>query len=231
VAEDLLEVLGNTQDGVFVVDGRQRILVWNKAAQQILGYQASEVLGRPCYEVIAGDLMGKGHECKQDCNVMLVSRQGAVPPTQTSAVRAKDGTEKWLNITHIAVPLGPPRNETALIHVFRDVTQEQAARRLVDDLVQYLRSGVRGKAAGAPAQAPRPAAEPGPLTPREIQVLQFMAEGCGTAEIADRLVISVSTARNHIQNMLEKLGVHSRMEAVMYGINHGLIALPERPSA
>jgi PAS domain S-box-containing protein len=230
VAEDLLEVLGNTQDGVFVVDGKQRILVWNKAAQQILGYEASEVLGRPCYEVIAGDLVGKGHECRQDCNVMLVTRQAAVPPTQTIAVRAKDGAEKWLNITHIAVPLGPLRNETALVHVFRDVTQDQAARRLVDDLVQYLRSGARARPAPAPPPSPA-TAEPGPLTPREIQVLQFMAEGCGTAEISDRLVISVSTARNHIQNMLEKLGVHSRMEAVMYGINHGLIALPEKRSA
>jgi DNA-binding NarL/FixJ family response regulator len=53
--------------------------------------------------------------------------------------------------------------------------------------------------------------------------MRLLAEGCGTAAVAERLVISASTARNHIQNILDKLRVHSRMEAVIFGIRQGLI--------
>ncbi len=64
------------------------------------------------------------------------------------------------------------------------------------------------------------------ITPRELEVLQCLANGLGTGEIADRMVISVSTARNHIQSILDKLGTHSRTEAVMAGIRQGLIKAP-----
>lgn len=87
---------------------------------------------------------------------------------------------------------------------------------------RYLRDGARLPTPDASAHADSTGAEAS-LTQREIQVLRLLAEGCGTDAIADRLVVSVSTARNHIQNILEKLGVHSRMEAVMYGIRHQLI--------
>ncbi len=224
---DLLEFLGNTEDGVFVIDPDQKIILWNRGAQAILGYTPDETLGRYCHEIVGGDLAGKGHQCADDCNVMLLTRQGVVPPTFRCAVRTKDGTELWVSMTHIAMPVGRSRGKMALVHVFRDVSREVEALALADSLARYMRD-----AAGTPA--PALAANPStaeavdaPLTQREIQVLRLLAEGCGTSSVADRLVISVSTARNHIQNILEKLGVHSRMEAVMYGIRTQVIIAPE----
>ena len=52
------------------------------------------------------------------------------------------------------------------------------------------------------------------LTPREIEVLQLLAEGLSTERIATDLFISVNTVRNHVSKILAKLGAHSKLEAV-----------------
>ena len=61
------------------------------------------------------------------------------------------------------------------------------------------------------------------LTPRELEVLQMLAEGHSTQTIANTLVLSSKTIRNHVQSILEKLGVHSKLEAVSTAARRGLI--------
>jgi len=61
------------------------------------------------------------------------------------------------------------------------------------------------------------------LTTREVEVLGMLAAGRTTPEIADRLHISQLTARSHIQNILEKLEVHSKAEAVAFAFQKNLI--------
>ena len=56
----------------------------------------------------------------------------------------------------------------------------------------------------------------GRLTRREREVLALLARGAGNVAIAEALVISPETARTHIQNVIAKLGVHSRLEAAMF---------------
>ena len=63
----------------------------------------------------------------------------------------------------------------------------------------------------------------GRLTPREKEVLSLLAEGGDNDSIAQALVISPQTARTHIQNVLVKLGVHSRLEAAALAIQNGLL--------
>ena len=62
-----------------------------------------------------------------------------------------------------------------------------------------------------------------PLTPREEQVLRLAAEGLTHKEIAGRLGIRAKTARNHLCNLYDKLGIHVRAEAVLHAIRLGLI--------
>lgn len=62
-----------------------------------------------------------------------------------------------------------------------------------------------------------------PLTRREAQVLQLLAEGASTQAVAERLFISRATARHHIDSIMGKLGVHSRLEAVTYALRERLI--------
>jgi DNA-binding NarL/FixJ family response regulator len=61
------------------------------------------------------------------------------------------------------------------------------------------------------------------LSARERQVLDLLADGVSKEAIADRLVLSTNTVRNHIQNLLVKLGAHSRLEAVATATREGLI--------
>ena len=61
------------------------------------------------------------------------------------------------------------------------------------------------------------------LTPRERQVLALLARGQSTRGIAERLAISRNTARGHVQNVLMKLQVHSRMEAAAFAVKNGIV--------
>ena len=63
------------------------------------------------------------------------------------------------------------------------------------------------------------------ITRREMQVLQSLAERLTNREIAERLHMSVDTERTHMMNILSKLGVHSRLQALLFAARHGLIEL------
>ncbi|NWG18740.1 MAG: helix-turn-helix domain-containing protein [Chloroflexi bacterium] len=111
---------------------------------------------------------------------------------------------------------GPPL--IAPLHTF--VTRHERHRTLRDSTIIFAKRLLdaliaEGGEKDAPTQAKptRDLAEP--LTPREREVLQLLAQGANTAEIADHLVISPHTAKRHIANILGKLGVHSRTAAAI----------------
>ena len=63
------------------------------------------------------------------------------------------------------------------------------------------------------------------LTGRELEVLQLVARGMTSKEIGHDLFISENTVKNHIRNILDKLGLHSRNEAVLYAVREDLISI------
>lgn len=65
------------------------------------------------------------------------------------------------------------------------------------------------------------------LSARELEVLRLMASGHSTNEIACQLDLSVHTTRNHVRNLMSKLGAHSRLDAVVCAARAGLIELPD----
>jgi DNA-binding NarL/FixJ family response regulator len=80
----------------------------------------------------------------------------------------------------------------------------------------------RRRSRGAPRSRETPV-----LAPREIEVLQAITLGLSTEEVAERLSITVSTVRTHMKNVLEKLGSHSKLDAVITAIRAGLIDLSD----
>ena len=73
-------------------------------------------------------------------------------------------------------------------------------------------------------QDPEPIAGTAPqLTDREVEVLRLVARGLPNREIADLLVISENTVKNHVRNILEKLHLHSRVEAAVYAHRQHLL--------
>ena len=65
------------------------------------------------------------------------------------------------------------------------------------------------------------------LTERELEVLKLVARGMANKDIAGELYISENTVKNHVRNILEKLQLHSRMEAAMYAVREKILDLPE----
>jgi DNA-binding NarL/FixJ family response regulator len=88
-------------------------------------------------------------------------------------------------------------------------------------VVQYRKPGLRG----ARADAFVPSAT---LTERERDVLGLLTEGKNSREIARELFISGETVRTYVQGVLDKLGAHSRLEAVALARRHGVVRQPER---
>lgn len=107
-------------------------------------------------------------------------------------------------------------------------------------VMQAVRSAARGEALIAPymlarllsgmqKQTARPAGTP--LTPRELTVLQELALGHDNDAVAVALKMSPNTVRTHVQNILSKLQVHSKLEAVSRAIREGWIQIPKQPAA
>ena len=65
------------------------------------------------------------------------------------------------------------------------------------------------------------------LTQRELQVLQRAADGLSNKEIADRLVVSEKTVKNHIANIFSKLQVNDRTQAILLALRKGIITMPQ----
>ena len=218
-AEEFLRLLARSADGVFAVDGSQRIVFWSAGAEELVGRPASEVLGKYCYQVILGNDY-EGHPfCRRDCPTIRAAQRGRSVPNYDIAC-CKNGEEVWLNIS--IVPVAGMRGEAQAIHMIRDVSQRRRSERLAQatiDTVSRFMSGTSGTdIEGGPCPVPDPA-----LTSREIEVLRLLADGLGTSAIARKLGLSSATVRNHIQRLLAKLGAHSRLEAVVYAARHRLI--------
>lgn len=106
------------------------------------------------------------------------------------------------------------------------------------DLLKAIQSTYAGEAYLHPAIASKlirelkqPAADKpkseSPLTVREVEILQFVAQGLTNDEIAERLVVSERTVRTHVSNILAKLQLANRTQAALYALREGLAKLEE----
>jgi PAS domain S-box-containing protein len=219
--ELLRDLLERAADGAYVVDQDQRIAAWNKAAEKMLGFKAQDVIGLNCFQVLGGHTDGGCAVCRRGCLPFTAGRRGELVPSFDAQVRTASGYPQWINVTIIAVPISDDSQEPdAVVHLFRDVEAKKRAETFAKDVVGWVRQ-LRLEDPEPMANGERPA-DAG-LTEREVQVLSLLARGADTDSIANQLVIDRSTVRNHIQRILHKLGVHSRLEAVTYAREHGLL--------
>lgn len=200
--EALRSTLERAGDGACVIGADGHVVLWNRAAERILGYTARTVLGRPCCDLFVG-MDGSGNRlCYRGCHVMSLVRLGEPVQSFDMRTRTKGGHAVWLNISILTAPGGTEGGFT--IHLFRDVT---ATRELLSLVHERLAGPPAGNAPGSRGAS---------LSRRELEVLRLMADGASTAVAAERLHVSRATIRNHVQNILTKLGVHSRLEAVAF---------------
>ncbi len=105
------------------------------------------------------------------------------------------------------------RSAVLAVHSGQSLVSPIVAARLLNEFANLVR------------QSENPAVGPGGLSLRERQVLVLVADGLSNKAIADRLFISENTVKNHVRNIHDKLGVHTRTEAVVRAVRDGLLEI------
>jgi PAS domain S-box-containing protein len=222
---DMLKVLSNTADGVFAIDSECRFILWNKAAQETLGFTPDEVLGRFCYEVIPGKDPAGNLFCFAGCSVVTVAKKGCLIKNYDIQMTTKASHQIWLNVSIVLVP-SPKQKGPIIVHLFRPVSSPGKAGNgeIVEEVTSRVLStlGITGQKSSPPlVSSPTQISS---LTTREIEILRLIAQCWTSKDIADKLCISHRTVRTHIQNILEKLQVHSKLEAVALAFQQNFLS-------
>jgi len=123
------------------------------------------------------------------------------------------------------IVIGNARQRRDLHDVLEDSAPQVVAE--FETVAEARRAGVGADAILMPALEAAANQDPSPeaLTPREVQVLELVAEGLSNKTIADRLGISDQTVKFHIASISGKLGAANRTDAVRRAVRRGLIAL------
>jgi len=111
----------------------------------------------------------------------------------------------------------------AIGYLMKDISSEELAKAI--HMAMAGKPTLAPEAAEVLIQATRePEFKPGiDLTEREREILALMVEGCNNQQIAERLVVGVSTVKSHVSHVLSKLGVATRTEAVSYALQNKLV--------
>ena len=214
MSPDPLDIVAGTADAVVGTDEEGRIVIWNKGAERLLGYGAAQVLGKPCHDVLCGMDSFGNRFCDESCAVERMVRRRE--PVRHFELHLRSSAQKVIaaTVSIVVVPGARPTQHTVL-HLLQPHGEPSESFQLVE------RIGTRVHEPGDPASSsPLPATA---LTSRETEVLRLLVDGVGTEEIANSLFISVATVRNHVQNILRKLDVHSKLEAVSLALRSRLI--------
>jgi PAS domain S-box-containing protein len=212
VNSSLAEIFSHTADGALGVDQDHMVTLWNGAAERLVGYAAAEVMGRPCSEVWAVRNRTGCRLCGADCSPITSARNEEPVEGREIMIHTKAGRPLWLHVSTIVVPGGAPSLFT-MVHIFHDVTRQVEIEILLGKVQSLL--GGEGDLPDGGKMSPLENTSPlKVLTPREQEVLRFIARGESAKGIAKQLHISTTTARNHTQKILAKLGLHTKLEAV-----------------
>lgn len=216
---ELLDLLSSGSPPAFATDAESHVVFWNQGAERVLGRRAEQALGRRCHEIVGGRDVFGNRFCQAECTVMAATRRGE--PVHSFEVSAADaaGTPRRLSVTIIPIPGSHPDAFT-VVHVLAPIDESSRLARTLDQLRE-----LRGEEPVAKRARPTLGKNgPVPLTRRQLEILRRIALGLQNKEIAQALGLSPATVRNHVHNVLEKLAVHSKLEAISLAFRRGWVS-------
>jgi PAS domain S-box-containing protein len=212
----LASLLEGTAEAAFAVDLQGQIRTWNRGATRLFGCDSELAIGRPCATVVNGHGETGSAVCQLGCHRLEQLRRTtsylrAEPPGAESGdfdieARPAGRAPFWCNVS-LLLAADPCTDRRFVIHFVRDIDERKRTERFARDVLGLARrfgSDVQSTSLRVP-----------PLTTQEQRILELLRNGVGTEEIARRLGISARTLRNHIHHFHQKLGTHSRLEAVV----------------
>jgi len=230
---DLLDLLASGEPPAFANDHNHRIIFWNKGAERMMERTAAQALGRLCHEVFCGKDPFGNRFCGETCAVdaSMKHHEGMNRFEITSGDRSRS---KTIGMTVIEIHDPRPGHFTA-VHIMDQIDEKSRLARELNRLremngaVAHLTDGSIPVTLQLPHASPAQvsqavevdAAVTEQLSDRELDVLRAIASGQANKDIANSLHISVATTRNHVQHILKKLSVHSKLEAVALAFRNG----------
>jgi len=227
---NVLDALAQSDAPAFATDATGHVVFWNHATEQLLGRGGRQVLGRRCYDVVGGRDVFGNRFCHENCAVLSMSRKGETVHGFELVLAC--GAPKPEQSAHVSVLklAGERPDAYTLVHVLQPIDREGRLARALEGLGSQRTEPAAGN--GQPLAAVEEQRSQGgdapPLTERERQILRAVAEGLPNKQIARELGISLATVRNHVHNILEKLEVHSKLEATSLAFRRGWVSAPRR---
>jgi len=122
-----LQWFANTGSGVWAVDASQRVVFWNRAAEELLGFTPDQALGRLCYQLLTGQNTQGQPFCQAECHRIQRARQHDPVQGFEMLVRGQDGELSRIGVSIVAIPVGAQDNTpAALVHIFRPIGKAPA---------------------------------------------------------------------------------------------------------
>ena len=213
---DLYDLLERTSDAAFAVTDSGDICSWNAGAEALFGFHLDEAVGKTCFQLFEGrDELGV-LTCTENCRVRDCAAHHAAIPDFDLEVNTRDGRRIWVNVSTL-VSEDPKSGRRRIVHLARSIEDRKRTELVVQRLLF-----VSKQLADVSEQSLRPAPV-NPLSDQEHRVLHSFSQGKSPAEIISDLKISPQTLRNHLHHINQKLGTHTRLEAVTHAIRRKLI--------
>jgi DNA-binding CsgD family transcriptional regulator len=224
---ELLDLLSQSDTPALATDIGGHVVFWNRAAERLLGRATNQVLGRRCYDVLGGKDIFGNRFCHENCSVVSMTRKGEVVQGFEIVLGSSPKLEQNINVTVLKIPGSRPELFT-LVHILQPIDRSARLTRALERLGAQKAGTTTNTDGWEPVPSPGPISVPKapPLTDREKEILRWVAAGLQNKEIAHKLGISLATVRNHIHNILEKLDVHSKLEAVSLAFRQGWVSGP-----
>ena len=201
--KDLFRALvENSPDGIVVLGSELEVIYENLSAARILGYESGEFVGKDTLGVIhPEDMFRATHRLTK-----MIQTVGDTSRSHAQLrVRHKDGTWRVVDV------------------VANNLLHNPAVKGIIIVIHKISRHS-RDERAWAEDAAALSMAKEYHLTESEHRILTMIAEGQSNPQIAEQLVVSLSTVRFHVTNILHKLGVTSRTEAAIIAVRRHLVA-------
>lgn len=210
----VLENLFDTKESAFACNRNGRIVDWNESAERLLGHSSSDVIGRQCFEVLDGKDIFGNRFCHERCAIRsMIRRHESLKHWQ---LNYRTASSERINVSVSAVVVdGNKPSDYVVVHVLNPLPHlDRKSMLAIPD-----KHGNRFPL----DEAAEEGSSPKQLTARETEILRLLAAGSTTREMACRLYIGEETVRTHIRSILNKLNVHSRLEAVCLAIRCNLL--------
>jgi PAS domain S-box-containing protein len=197
-------------DAIIEIDAKDRIVRWSHEAEQLTGFREAYARGRGFCELLEARNPSGNRACT--CGLQSGARRHEVLRSYLLEVRTCTGETMRLVVGPVPAPRSAGTKSVLTLHLRRDLRQHHDRRQPTHD--EPAMGGSHGTAPATPLL----------LTKREGEILNLLGAGASTAAIANRLGISSVTVRNHVQRILDRLGVHTRLAAVAAARRNGWLA-------